>query len=125
MNKWEEFEKLSKGLSLSDAIDSFFDYAEDMGMDSDTLATGVDYLAENGKVIMSTLISMEVLLAVLPEETHNTSDLDPVVRAFVSIKEVMNDVDHENNAQVLECLEDLRESYPIAFAILDERTGTA
>ncbi len=121
MGKWNGFEKMIEGLDMSDAIEAFFDRAEEIGFSNETLLAGVDYLQQKGRIIIARLISMEVMLGgLVSESNYRSEDLNVVVVAFAELKELMDKIDHQNKEQVLECLEDLREEYPEIFTILDE-----
>lgn len=123
MKKWEEFKTLVEGLDLFDAVESFFSYTESIDADSAMLLQGIDYLTVNGRPILALFITKELFLAIFSEEGEDIGKLNPVILSYAKIKDLMNGLPQGEGADVLQYLLELRDEYPEAFAILDEKSS--
>lgn len=123
MEMWIHFSILTKDMNLSEAIEAFFEYAENV--EADVFLEGIEYLTREGKLILAFLISMEIMLAELSD--LNCKDVDPasILVTFCKLEELIETVSHEDKGQILGCLQDLRDAYPETFLILDKRAAHA
>ena len=123
METWIDFGRLTKGMNLSDTIEAFFEYAENI--DADAFLEGIEHLTGEGKLILALLISMEVMLAELSDPECKKIDPTFLLTTSYNLKELIKASTYEDKEQILNCLQDLRDAYPETFLILDDRAAHA
>jgi len=120
MSTWTNFGILADEMSLSDTIDAFFEYADNMGIDQESFSEGIDYLMKEQKFILVMLICVEVMLAKVSNSNNEKVDAKPAIIIFEKITNLMKEFNQEDTVEIKECLEDLRAVYPDILLILSD-----